>query len=264
MRLLTGVLTENEDGSLTFVVEGANVAASFPVTNPATVLLLRDSENSPTETAWDVIYSAYQAPDTRIVLRPSITALPASVMRGVREIGMVGLTESVSADGSQYALIGIDVGYNPNASRRSVRLTRFEAENVNFYYFGAYRMRIEATEAQGPDMDPYVFIYRRGPLNPYTGEYCDEFMAVAGPADMAEIPALEPDPERSWPFFRLDYIEDDFRSSAIALEVWNIVETEVAVLVEAMGRLTQLKTVETQVVYGPELTENPTDSESAG
>lgn len=121
-----------------------------------------------------------------------------------------------------------------------ITLKRLAAEKVNLYYIGAYRMRVEASNARGEGLDPYVFIYKRGTLNPYTGEYCDEYQAVCGPADMAEIPALAPVEDQAWPFYRLSYIELDFRSEETAMAAWDIIQTEVAILVEGMGGLTNL------------------------
>lgn len=125
--------------------------------------------------------------------------------------------------------------------RRSLTLVRYGAENVNYDYFGAYRMRIEASDAVGSDLDPYIFIYKRGVLNPYTSNTCDEFQAVCGPADLAEIPVGAPDSERSWPFYRLSYFEADYRNQTVAMQVWDIIKEETHVLVEAMGGLSKLR-----------------------
>jgi len=143
-------------------------------------------------------------------------------------------------------------------AERRIKLVRYEPEKVNFSKYSAYRMRIEVAEVVGPDLDPYVFIYQRVAPSPYTGNMCDEFCAVAGPQQIADIPAVEPNPERHWPFYRLNYVELDFPSVTQALQAWKIIQLEVCILVEAMGKFTQLKVVETTWCPGPP------DDESTG
>ena len=141
---------------------------------------------------------------------------------------------------------------------RRIRLVRYEPQYVNFYYYSVYRMRIEVAEVEGPDLDKYVFIYRKEPVNPYSGQSCDSFQAVAGPSQLASIPPVEADPEKSYPFYRLDYVELDFITQEQAMRVWNEIQREVCILVEAMGKMTQLAPVED--VWCP----SPPEDESAG
>ena len=61
---------------------------------------------------------------------------------------------------------------------RRIRLTRYAAQNVNYTYYGAYRMKVAVTDVEGDDLNKYVFIFRRNPVSPYTGANCDEFMEV--------------------------------------------------------------------------------------
>jgi len=127
---------------------------------------------------------------------------------------------------------------------RRIRLTRYAAENVNYTYYGAYRMKIAVTDIEGDDIDKYVFIYQRHPVSPYTGVSEDEFAAVCGPSQFATIPAGAPNAEQNWPFFRLDYVELDFMSIDQADQAWEDIKVEVGKLVEGMGKLTALKAVE--------------------
>jgi hypothetical protein len=127
---------------------------------------------------------------------------------------------------------------------RRIRLVRYEVQNINWQFFGAYRMRVEVPEVEGDDLDPHIFIYQRGLVSPYTGQVQDEFVAIAGPAQMADIPVGEPDANRYYPYYRLNYIEQDFTSEELAMEVWRTIQREAAVLCEAMGRFTQLTAVE--------------------
>ena len=125
---------------------------------------------------------------------------------------------------------------------RGIRLQRFEPENTNHWHLRAYRLRVEAVEACG-GIDVNVFVYRRHPADPHTGQIFDEFVAVAGPVDMADRPIGAP-AEGSDPFFRLSYVELDVRSSEEFQQIWEDLKTEVCVLVEAMDRLDQLKLAE--------------------
>ena len=121
-----------------------------------------------------------------------------------------------------------------------IKLVRYAAQRINFWYFGAIRMRIECEAVDGTCVDPYIFIYSREPINPYTSNRLDLFHAVAGPCDMADIPAGEPDPKKMWPFYRLNFMEHDYRNPSEAAETWEIIKTEARVLCEACTRFSNL------------------------
>lgn len=140
---------------------------------------------------------------------------------------------------------------------RRIKLTRSAVSNINNFYYGAWRMRIDASDAEGEGLDPYVFIYQRGLVNPHTGEPCDNFCAVVGPAQLSQIPIGAPDEANNYPFFRLDYVELDFQAQAVADETWTLIKKEVGILVEGMGKLSQLSVVEE--VWFPD---EPANSES--
>lgn len=125
-----------------------------------------------------------------------------------------------------------------------IKLVRYEVQNVNHFYYGTYRMRVEVEQVEGEGLDPYIFVYKRPPASPYVDTTPDDFIAVAGPPQMADIPIAEPDPQKSWPFFRLDYIELDFAAQSLALDLWEKIQEEARVLCEAMGRYTQLVVAE--------------------
>jgi len=126
---------------------------------------------------------------------------------------------------------------------RRIRLTRYAAENVNYTYYGAYRMKIAVTSVEGDDIDKYIFIYKRNPASPYTTISTDEFSAVCGPSQFATIPAGAPDADLNWPFYRLDYVELDFMSLDQAEQAWEDIKKEVGKLVEGMTKLTALKAI---------------------
>jgi hypothetical protein len=126
-----------------------------------------------------------------------------------------------------------------------IKLTRYGVENIQWTHYGAFRMRVEASDAEGPDLDKYVFVYEYHPPDPLTGQSCSQFAAVAGPAQMSQIPVGEPDERLSYPFFRLDYVEQDFTSEQEALRVWGVIKDEVCILCDGMTRYRELAELET-------------------
>lgn len=141
---------------------------------------------------------------------------------------------------------------------RRIQLTKFETGTVVFANYGAYRLRVEVTDFEGNDIDGNVFIYRRNPESPYTELNTDVFEAVAGPPQLADYPAGAPDPDQGWPYYRLNYVELDVASSAQAQAIWDEIQREVAVLIEAMNRLDTLKT--TEVLWIPSAPDTSTSS----
>lgn len=142
-----------------------------------------------------------------------------------------------------------------------IQLTRYAVQNVDWVYFGAYRMRVEVTAVEGEDLDTRIFVYHHHPDSAYEGStLCDRFAAVAGPAQLADIPPLAPDPEHGWPFFRLAYVELDFDSQQQADDVWRIIQDEAMRLCEAMERYRNLAVAEE--VWVPSPPADSPDSES--
>lgn len=126
---------------------------------------------------------------------------------------------------------------------RALKLLRLDAgDNVNYEYLSAYRIRIEVEQAT--DMDDRVFLYRRDPINPHTGETRDTFFTVCSPVDMEDFPPEDPDPAKQYPFFRRNWVELDFRATGPAEEFWQLVQRELNTLIFALNRLEQLKTRE--------------------
>jgi len=141
---------------------------------------------------------------------------------------------------------------------RRIQLTKSETGTVVFPNYGAYRLRVDVTDFEGNDIDGNVFIYRRNPPSPHTDLSTDIFEAVAGPPQLADIPAGAPDPDQSWPYYRLSYVELDVASTAQATAIWDEIQHEVGVLVAAMNLLDTLQP--TQVVWIPDAPETSTSS----
>ena len=62
---------------------------------------------------------------------------------------------------------------------RRIKLVRSNAATVHSRNYGAYRLRVDATEAQGADVDTNIFIYKRMPPSSYNAQTTDVFEAIA-------------------------------------------------------------------------------------
>ena len=128
---------------------------------------------------------------------------------------------------------------------RRICLTRSATTATSYTNYGTYRLRVDVAVATGPDIDANIFVYRRNPPSPYTTLSTDIFEAVAGPQQLAGVPAGAPNPDLSWPYYRLDYIELDVASTAQADSIWAEIQAEVQELLDAMDRLEKLQVIQT-------------------
>lgn len=127
---------------------------------------------------------------------------------------------------------------------RRLKLTRKAVTQVNYQHLGAYRLRIEVSDPDNTGADPNVFLFLRRPINPYDQTTLDDFMAIASPVDLAEYPVGEPNELTTYPIFRLDYVELDFRATVQAEQTWVLVVAEVDALLRALDRLDSLEVIE--------------------
>jgi uncharacterized protein (TIGR02145 family) len=127
---------------------------------------------------------------------------------------------------------------------RRINLTRSATTVISNTNYGTYRLRVDAV-AIGPDLDSNIFVYRHNPPSPYTELSTDIFEAVAGPPQLANIPAGVPNPDLSWPYFRLSYIELDVASTAEADSIWAEIQAEAEELLGALDRLELLEVNQT-------------------
>jgi hypothetical protein len=143
---------------------------------------------------------------------------------------------------------------------RRLKIVRSEVVNVDYRSLGAFRLRIDVTDPNNSGADINVFLYNRRPLDPYNETSLDDFMAVASPVDLAEYPVGEPHTDTAYPFFRLNYLELDFRATSQAEEAWVLIVAEIDALLKALDRLEAL-TVTQEIWVGNEST---TGSSSSG
>ena len=141
-----------------------------------------------------------------------------------------------------------------------LELTRYAVAIQDWQYFGAYRMRVEVTAVEGDGLDPYIFVYQQGDRSPYSGETQDQMVAVAGPAQIAAIPVQAANPKVYWPFYRLNYLEQDYDNEAQAMTAWAVIQAQACTLCTAMATFKNLQRAET--VWIPDIPPNPQVSES--
>lgn len=145
--------------------------------------------------------------------------------------------------------------------KRKVLLKKMVAD-ARLANYGAYRLRVEIEDLFGDWPDDCLFIYQRRPANAYSGANVDTFEAVAGPSQLSDYPANDPDPDQGWPKYRLNYVQLDLISSAQAEEVYQRIKESVEILAEALDRLDTFSQIEeTWVPYPP--TEDELSSSSS-
>jgi len=134
---------------------------------------------------------------------------------------------------------------------RRLRLVRKQLATVRLPPFDVFRLRVEASDPTASGADPMVFLYNRRPVNPYDGTAAADFVAVCSPTDLAEYPAGVPDRLTTFPFFRLDYVELDFRAARQAEACWLTIVAEVDNLLRALDRMDRMEVVDTVWVGAP-------------
>lgn len=145
---------------------------------------------------------------------------------------------------------------------RGLKLQRYAIENANHYHLRVFRLKVVAVEPFD-GMTEYVFVYRRHPVNPYTGEYFDEFCGVASATDLAEYPIGAPDPNAgTHPFFLSDRFEIDLRSQTHYDQVWELIKDEVCTLITVLNLADNLVVEETHLC-GDEAADSESASESS-
>jgi hypothetical protein len=144
---------------------------------------------------------------------------------------------------------------------RRLKLTKSQLTEVNFDFLGAFRLRVDVTDPTDSGADTHVFLYNLRPTNPYDESQVADFMAIASPGDLAEYPPGEPNGNTTHPFFRLDYVELDFRSTEQANETWALIVAEVDALLKSLDRMEQLVPV-VEVWVGDQTEEGASESAS--
>lgn len=147
---------------------------------------------------------------------------------------------------------------------RTLKLTKSAVTNANFGWLGGYRLRIVASDVENTGADPNVFLFLRGPIDPHTEEPVDRFHAVASPVDMADYPVDTPSGDTTYPYYRSDTLELDFRTTDLAQTTWEEIVSEVCHLLQALDRLDLLEAVEEVMCCGGDVPGSGSSSSSSG
>ena len=90
-------------------------------------------------------------------------------------------------------------------TQKSLKLQRYQAQEIQYKKGCAVRLRVVVTDAV--NIDANIFVYLRSPINPHTGQTSDIFQTIASPYDMEVYPVDDPDSETSYPFYRTSTLE---------------------------------------------------------
>ena len=142
-------------------------------------------------------------------------------------------------------------------SDKSLKLQRYQSQEVQYKQNAAVRLRIVVTDAT--NIDANIFVFLRSPLNPHTGETSDMFQTIASPYDMEVYPVDDPDSETSYPFYRTSTLELDFPSVTLADEAWTKIIGLTQVLITASKKLDTLSLI-TEMTIGDDSAPNPSQS----
>lgn len=104
--------------------------------------------------------------------------------------------------------------------------TKFTVNNVD-----GFRMKIEAHSANL--MSNAIFRYIRGPVNSQAIQI-DEFDGVCSPSDLEEFGQDSPAQGANPAWFRKDYVDLVFRSQHASKDAWNLIVSDVKILVSTL------------------------------
>ena len=119
-----------------------------------------------------------------------------------------------------------------------------------------YRLRVRCTEASCCDTN--IFIYHSVCVNPFTGQYQDEFDHVASPSDLEEFPIGSPSEDTDAPqYYRHDELDVVLRSELLAGEAWETLTQEIKALVQSLKKVqdNNLTAVSTYLIDSTDVTE---------
>ena len=125
----------------------------------------------------------------------------------------------------------------------------------------AWRMKVTVVEVN--NIDPEIFVYNLGDLDPEEGSQRKLFQSVASPTDLVEYPIGAPLANQSPAFFRLSSIDFVHRSLDALDATWDEIKADVTELIEASARLCELEPQET-FTAGTLESDETEDEEEAG
>lgn len=96
-----------------------------------------------------------------------------------------------------------------------------------------FRLRIDVTNATGIDAE--IFRYFRKPATETNATPDSVLSGVCSWPDLEELPTDEPEPDTLPAGFRLSYIDIVVSSQSLAEDVWDLIKTQVAELVQTVS-----------------------------
>jgi len=115
-----------------------------------------------------------------------------------------------------------------------VQITLTPEFEVDYEINGNQGFRLRVTATDGIGIDDEIFRYYQQPINYQTGVAASSFSGVCSWPDLVELPITEPLPEDSPAGFRLNYFDIVVDSETIANEVWDLIQVQVAELVQTV------------------------------
>ena len=127
----------------------------------------------------------------------------------------------------------------------SIALTAQYDRSTNDRSLYGYCLRVTITAATG--MPQEVFIFQRGAAPaPAAGEPLqDNYICIADPVDLEEIPPTAPDMTQEIPYYRLNQVTLAFRDLLELEECQAFIQGDLATLVKSMNAMTQFTPQET-------------------
>jgi hypothetical protein len=130
---------------------------------------------------------------------------------------------------------------------RNVQLSRSAIERITLEGKGdVFRIVVSVVSAEL--MPTKIFLFSRGLVDPYTGDFAREFVCVVDPYEAAVYPPDEPREGQFPMFFRADSVDLCYPSSLSAETIWAELQSDVALLVAAYDRLDTLQTTATEII----------------
>jgi len=125
------------------------------------------------------------------------------------------------------------------SDKHGIKLKRYVQAKYVINNIDGFRMKVEALDANG--MSNAIFRYLRGPLSASTGSYQDDFDGICSPSDLEEFYENAPQPGANPAWFRKSYVDLVFRSQATANEAWEMMLSDVKILVKTMDTMEDIQ-----------------------
>jgi hypothetical protein len=151
------------------------------------------------------------------------------------------------------------------ASNRGLTLQPYFQERYIAGDIEAFRWRLEVVEAR--EMPRAIFLYRKIPTMlfaagtggtepPVEVAWAGDFNGVASPVDLEAYPEGEPRVDEYPPFYRLDFLDQAFRSKQQGLRAFEATRRQVLSLIRTLDIMDELQALP-PIVLGAPLPETP-------